>query len=70
MAIVEGIIQLARVFDLEVIAEGVETKEHAEMLYVLGCHIIQGYWISKPIPPENLNLFIENWKIPEDFKYI
>jgi diguanylate cyclase (GGDEF)-like protein/PAS domain S-box-containing protein len=70
LAIVEGIIQLARVFDLDVVAEGVETKEHAEILYALGCHIIQGYWIAKPIQPDLVNDFILNWQIPNDFKYL
>lgn len=70
LAIVEGIIQLSRAFDLEVIAEGVETKEHAEMLYALGCHTIQGYWISKPIAPSEVECFINNFSIPSNFKYL
>lgn len=69
LAIVKGIIQLADVFDLEVIAEGVESKEHAEILYALGCFFIQGYWIAKPIAPDAMEAFIHQWKIPSDFKY-
>jgi len=69
LAIVKGIIQLADVFDLEVIAEGVESKEHAEILYALGCFFIQGYWIAKPIAPDAMEAFIQQWKLPSDFKY-
>lgn len=67
LAIVEGIIQLARIFNLEVIAEGVETIEQAQKLYDLGCDLIQGYWISKPLPANELPNFIDNWSLPEGF---
>jgi len=49
-AIVEGIIMLARAFDLKVVAEGVETTEHYRMLVKMGCQIGQGYGIARPMP--------------------
>ena len=61
-AIVEGIIQLAKVFDLHVIAEGVENIEVATELFKIGCENIQGFWISKPITLEEANLFIDDWQ--------
>ncbi|MBV8659481.1 MAG: EAL domain-containing protein, partial [Burkholderiales bacterium] len=48
--IVAGVIQLAKAFDLEVIAEGVETLEHGAMLQRLGCRRAQGYGIARPMP--------------------
>jgi EAL domain-containing protein (putative c-di-GMP-specific phosphodiesterase class I) len=49
-AIVDGIIQLAQKIDLDVIAEGVETKEQIKLLKNMGCNQIQGYYFSKPLP--------------------
>jgi diguanylate cyclase (GGDEF)-like protein/PAS domain S-box-containing protein len=62
-AIIEGIIELAKVFYLTVIAEGVETPEHGKALLSLGSYIAQGYGIARPIPPEALPLWLVNWKI-------
>ncbi|WP_457746237.1 putative bifunctional diguanylate cyclase/phosphodiesterase [Sulfurimonas sp.] len=49
VAIVKTIISLARNLNLELIAEGVETKEQIDFLLKEGCHIIQGYYYSKPL---------------------
>ena len=67
LAIVKGIIQLAEAFDLDVIAEGVETLEHVQKLQEIGCDLIQGYWIAKPLPVDQLPDFIDNWSLPGDF---
>ena len=47
---VELILGIARNLNVPVIAEGVETKEHLNILKNLGCDIIQGYYFSKPLP--------------------
>lgn len=47
---VKTIISLAQNFELEVVAEGVETQEQLSKLQELGCDYVQGYYISKPIP--------------------
>lgn len=52
-AIVGQIISLARVLDFKVVAEGVETETQAEILKEMGCDVFQGYFFSKPLPPEN-----------------
>jgi diguanylate cyclase (GGDEF)-like protein/PAS domain S-box-containing protein len=49
-AIVAAVVQLARTFDREVIAEGVETPAHAAALIALGCRLGQGYGIARPMP--------------------
>jgi EAL domain-containing protein (putative c-di-GMP-specific phosphodiesterase class I) len=61
LAIVSGIINLARVFHREVIAEGVESREHASLLLKLGCEQAQGYGIAKPMPAEALAAWIARW---------
>jgi diguanylate cyclase (GGDEF)-like protein/PAS domain S-box-containing protein len=52
--IVKAIITLAHNLDLEVIAEGVETKEQFDFLKRYNCDEIQGYFISIPIDAEQL----------------
>lgn len=51
-AIIASIISLAQNLNLQVIAEGVETKEQFQFLQEKGCNEIQGYYISQPLPPE------------------
>lgn len=47
--IISAIINMAHALRLPVIAEGVETKEQAEMLLSFGCSQMQGYYFSKPV---------------------
>lgn len=61
-SIVKGIIELAKVFNLQVIAEGVETPEHGDLLLSLGSHIAQGYGISKPISNLEVLPWLKVWK--------
>ncbi len=53
-AIVKTCIMLGHELDMQVVAEGVETKEHLEILRDLDCDIAQGYFISRPIPSDKL----------------
>ena len=55
LAIVESVIYLAKRFNKTVVAEGVETKAHIEALHRLGCDILQGYGIAKPMSVEQFN---------------
>ena len=50
LAIVRAIIGLAEAFDLQLVAEGVETPAAARTLMLHGCHRAQGYLFSRPIP--------------------
>lgn len=50
-ALVRAIIAMAHSLSLKVIAEGVETQEQLNCLRELDCDVIQGYLISRPIPP-------------------
>ncbi len=62
LAIVEGVIALAKSFKRDVIAEGVETVEHGDALLQLGCELAQGYGIAKPMPASDIPLWLNNWK--------
>lgn len=60
--ILKGIVGLARVFGRELVAEGVETVEHGELLLDLGCEWAQGYLISPPVAPDKLTQWLAHWK--------
>ena len=47
--IVELVISMAKLFDLNVVAEGVETREQLEVLKAIGCIEYQGYFFDKPL---------------------
>ncbi len=61
MAIVEGVIGLAKAFGREVIAEGVETAAHGERLLRMGCELAQGYGIARAMPAEDFLEWVEQW---------
>jgi len=56
---VKAIIELARCHGLSVVAEGVETAEQLSMLRRLGCDRLQGYRISRPLPPSEFPKFVK-----------
>lgn len=58
-AIVKAVIQMAHSLSLKVVAEGVETQAQAEFLRIHGCDILQGYWLSRPIPPTALLAYVK-----------
>jgi diguanylate cyclase (GGDEF)-like protein/hemerythrin-like metal-binding protein/PAS domain S-box-containing protein len=62
LAIIEGVIALAKSFKRDVIAEGVETVEHGTALLEVGCELAQGYGIAKPMSASDISLWMKNWK--------
>ena len=50
MALVESIINIAKLFRLHVVAEGVESQQQGLILQSLGCYTVQGYGIARPMP--------------------
>jgi diguanylate cyclase (GGDEF)-like protein/PAS domain S-box-containing protein len=62
LAIVQGVIGLANVFQREVIAEGVETKSHGDMLMSIGCDLAQGYGIARPMPAHEMPAWVATWQ--------
>jgi diguanylate cyclase (GGDEF)-like protein/PAS domain S-box-containing protein len=52
--LVKTIISMGHNLNLKVIAEGVETKKHVDMLTKLNCNEAQGYYFSKPVPATEL----------------
>ncbi len=60
LATIEGVISLARIFKRDLIAEGVETKEHGSLLLQMGCERGQGYGIARPMPAEEIPGWMES----------
>lgn len=61
LAILDGVLSLSNAFRRDVIAEGVESIEHGEMLLKLGCQIAQGYIIAHPMPAQEIEEWIKNY---------
>ena len=59
---VELIIDIAKFLKVPSVAEGVETESQLRTLRKMGCDVIQGYFFSKPVPPEEFVKFIEKEK--------
>lgn len=64
LAILEGVLGLARAFSRSVIAEGVETVTHGEVLLYLGCELAQGYGIARPMPAADIAAWLASWEPP------
>lgn len=62
-AIVSAALTLADSFDCDIIAEGVETKHHAELLISMGCFFGQGYYFAKPMPEDQVKAMIKAGKV-------
>lgn len=58
--LVRSIVDIGRALEIEVIAEGVETMAHAEMLRDLGCHALQGYAFARPMLEADLRAFLRD----------
>lgn len=57
--ILKSTVDLAHGLGMSVVAEGVETEELTSCLTLLGCDVIQGYWVSRPLPLPALKSFLK-----------
>jgi len=64
-AVVCCILGLGTALDLSVVVEGVETQEAWDWLTGLGCEWAQGYFMSRPLPPEALELWYKEHPVPD-----
>ncbi|MCM1129522.1 MAG: EAL domain-containing protein [Oxalobacter formigenes] len=65
-AIINAIISIAQGLNYQVIAEGIETPGQYNMLMEMGCHIIQGYWFSKPLTAGQFAEFYVKNRCPQE----
>jgi EAL domain-containing protein (putative c-di-GMP-specific phosphodiesterase class I) len=66
LAIVRAIMALANAFDLQVVAEGVETAVAATTLLELGCRRAQGFLLSPPLDGAAMEMLLTEGHIPLD----
>ena len=57
--LVQVVLDIARYLKVPVVAEGVETREQLDILKNAGCDLVQGYYFSRPLPPEEFEALIE-----------
>lgn len=69
-SILEAAMGLARAFRCHIVAEGVESVEHGELLLQLGCHVAQGYAIAKPMPAEDVPEWVRTYRAPESWQNV
>jgi diguanylate cyclase (GGDEF)-like protein/PAS domain S-box-containing protein len=65
-AIVESIIVMARRLGIKLIAEGVETREQADLLLAAGCDLAQGFYFAKPMPESDFLAYVGRSSYLED----
>jgi diguanylate cyclase (GGDEF)-like protein/PAS domain S-box-containing protein len=58
--IIRAIVAMAQSLNLSITAEGVETRQQLEFLLSLGCNEIQGYLFARPMPYEDLVVYLKN----------
>ncbi|WP_181169938.1 EAL domain-containing protein [Mesorhizobium sp. B2-3-13] len=61
--VVSSIIEIGKSLGIEIIAEGVETMEHARLLKALGCDILQGYAFGQPLDSDGLRRFVRSRRL-------
>jgi diguanylate cyclase (GGDEF)-like protein len=61
-SVIEAILVLSNNLGTQIVAEGVETPEQCRILTELGCHELQGFLFSRPLPVDKLEQFMETHK--------
>ncbi|MGH3970722.1 MAG: EAL domain-containing protein, partial [Mycobacterium sp.] len=67
LAIVRAMVGLAEAFDLQLVAEGVETPAAAMALLRHGCHRVQGFLLSRPVAGDTMESLLAMGRIPLPF---
>jgi diguanylate cyclase (GGDEF)-like protein len=60
--LIASIVDIGHSLGIGVIAEGVETEEHARIAAALDCDMLQGYAFARPLSPANLERFVADWQ--------
>ncbi len=61
-AILESSVMLGQKLGMTIVAEGVETQQEWDLIQSLGCHMVQGYFVSHPLPIKEFDAWMEAWR--------
>jgi len=62
-AVVQSLVSLAAALHLDIVAEGVETRSQLDLLRAMGCHLVQGYLVAKPMSAEDVPGFTREFSL-------
>lgn len=66
--VIEAIVGLGKAMKLDVVAEGVETDQQYAIVRRLGCDLVQGYFIAKPMPADQLLIWVDGHEDTQSIK--
>ncbi len=66
--VVEAIVALGKAMQLVVVAEGVETDQQYAIVRRLGCDLVQGYFIARPMPADQLMTWVDGYEDTQSIK--
>ena len=61
-AILESSVSLGKSLNLKIVAEGVESRDDWDLVEELGCNEVQGYYVAKPMPGEDILAWKKQWE--------
>ncbi|MCZ6488397.1 MAG: EAL domain-containing protein, partial [Gammaproteobacteria bacterium] len=64
-AILESNQLLAKKLNMTIVAEGVETQEDWDLVTELGCDQVQGFFVARPMPIDELCVWLRSWRMPD-----
>jgi EAL domain-containing protein (putative c-di-GMP-specific phosphodiesterase class I)/ActR/RegA family two-component response regulator len=64
-SILQHTIELAKEFNLTTVAEGVEGKEHWDLVTSMGCDMAQGFFLARPMPGEDVVQWAKTWRLQQ-----
>ena len=67
--VVQAIIALGKAMELDIVAEGVETDQQYAIVRKLGCDLVQGFFIAKPMPAERFRRWCEGHEDTQSLKH-
>jgi EAL domain-containing protein (putative c-di-GMP-specific phosphodiesterase class I) len=62
-AIVQTVVDLTHILGMEVVAEGVEIEEQETLLKEMGCDFAQGFFFSRPLPPQDIPALLSSYTL-------
>lgn len=67
--VVQAIIALGKAMELDIVAEGVETAQQYALVRKLGCDLVQGYFVAKPMPADRFRRWVDGYEDTQSLKH-